>query len=259
MAIYVEFELIEVEGTVARYRLLLNHNQSQWSANKAVKRILSRFAGLLVILSITACSSGQTDISNTPNSTKEIDLQKYQGSWIDKDLNLFTYSDSENSLYIFTEDGSINKGSISLYLYNPEPQTDSIATFQLKGNEAGFAFEDETGKGQGNIVFLKDEVHIKLNLESKADEVLRDIYSKERIFVRKPYEGLIIYDPLEIIRDYLHMETINGLEINKGAEWNEELEAGREIEVVNRINEAGEVIEMYKVNTLNKAVIEIEM
>ncbi|WP_334073113.1 hypothetical protein [Paenibacillus sp. A14] len=215
--------------------------------------------GWVLLILLVACNANPNNANTVePIEPSKIDLQNYEGSWTDKDFNQFTCSDCLNSAEIDVSQNNGDLGSISIFLYNPYRLTDSTSDFQLEGNKASFIFDDSVGKGRGTLTFLKDEIHIRLDLEQASDE-MSEIYHKERILVRDPYKGLKRFDPLELLRNYLHLKDVNNLEINSGAEWNEELDAGPEVEVVNRKDESGNVVQMYRVNTLNQKIEELEL
>lgn len=216
--------------------------------------------GLFLLILLIACDADRSkeNMVVEPKAPAKIELQNYQGSWTDKDFNQYTCSDCLNSIDISMNENRENEGTISIFLYNPGRVTDSTADFQLVDNKADFIFDDDAGKGKGTVTFLENEIHIRLSLEQTIDE-LNEVYDKERILVRDPYQGLKRYDPLELTKDYLHLKDTRLLELNSSAEWNEELAAGPEVEIVNRKDEAGKVIEMYQVNTLNKKIEELGM
>ncbi|RRJ61836.1 hypothetical protein EHV15_01735 [Paenibacillus oralis] len=216
--------------------------------------------GLFLLILLVACNAHRSkeNMVVEPKAPAKIELQNYQGSWTDKDFNQYMCSDCLNSVEISMNENRENEGTISIFLYNPVRVTDSIADFQLVDNKADFIFDDDAGKGKGTVTFLEDEIHIRLSLEQAIDE-LNEVYYQERILVRDPYKGLKRYDPLELTKDYLHLKDTSLLELNSSAEYNEELEAGPEVEIVNRKDESGKVIEMYQVNTLNKKIEELGM
>ena len=215
--------------------------------------------GLVLLILLVACNANQNNETKVkPMEPQKINLQNYEGSWIDKDFNLFTCSECLNSAEIDVHQNNRDLGSISIFLYNPYRLTDSSSDFQLEGNKASFIYDDSAGKGRGTLTFLKDEIHIRLDFEQASDE-MSEIYHIERILVRDPYKELKRYDPLELLRNYLHLKDVNNLEINSGAEWSEELDAGPEVEVVNRKDESGNVVQMYRVNTLNQKIEELEL
>lgn len=204
-----------------------------------------------VMISLGLNSAGWVQfIEAKPAAKTSMNLSAYEGTWTDKNLNLLTSLDYENSLEIYIPEGKGDEGEISLFLYNPERVTDSSSHFKVSGNQANFVFDDSAGHGKGSIKFMKNEIHLKLQLD-RASKDLKQLYSKERVFVRNPYKNVKRQSALQLVREYLHLKDLKYLKLNEGAEWNEGLEAGTEIEVVNRIDKSGRVVQMFLVNTLN--------
>lgn len=221
----------------------------------------------------SSASNEHTNLSQNdtkqPSNSKEEDmpasnektftLQDYAGTWIDTEFNQYEGDNHLNSVEINRISDTV--GEISIFLYNPYRITDSSADFKLEGNVATFQFEDSAGQGTGTLTLEPNQLKIKLDLLT-GDEELTEVYQSERTFVRKPYEGLTYYDPLELMNSYvIDKQELADLtfQLDEGAEWNEELNASPEQEIVVGVDQKGQIVRRFYVNLLNKHIIEYEV
>lgn len=193
------------------------------------------------------------------SNEKTFTLQDYAGTWIDTEFNQYEGDNHLNSVEINRISDTV--GEISIFLYNPYRITDSSADFKLEGNVATFQFEDSAGQGTGTLTLEPHQLKIKLDLLT-GDEELTEVYHSERTFVRNPYEGLTYYDPLELMDSYvIDKQELADLtfQLDEGAEWNEELNASPEQEILVGVDQKGQIVRRFYVNLLNKHIIEYEV
>lgn len=228
------------------------------------KNAIYTAALLFISMILVSCQAKDTSITAEPKETAKVEsqtvysLKDYEGTWTDTEFNQAKCDLCLNAIEINST--TQETGSLMIYVYNPYRLTNSSSEIHLQGNTATFRFDDDSGQGTGTLVLGQDQIKVKLNLDT-ADEKLKEVYSEERTLVREPYAKLTYYDPIELIREYAR--TRNDLQkleftLDEGVEWNEELNAGAELEVVIGKDSQGKILKRFSVNTLNKHIEEID-
>ncbi|MBT2288362.1 hypothetical protein J7E73_04290 [Paenibacillus albidus] len=223
------------------------------------------FAG---VLALSACSGKGTE--ETPKAQNEAavaavhtevaapapDLADYEGDWSDTEFNQNSGCNTCGLFLNYNLD-SEPVPMLSLIVYDGDRLVDFLGEYELAGDTGTFLLEDGEIKGTGTFHLGAERVTLQVELAS-GDETLAELFSKERTLVRDPYQGLVRQDPIELVVRYVQEQGKDPqqltYELDTGAEWNEEMLGGEEVEIVDGVNPEGVIVSRYIVNTLNAGV-----
>ncbi|GGF83703.1 hypothetical protein GCM10010912_31080 [Paenibacillus albidus] len=184
------------------------------------------------------------------------DLADYEGDWSDTEFNQNSGCNTCGLFLNYNLD-SEPVPMLSLIVYDGDRLIDFLGEYELAGDTGTFLLEDGEIKGTGTFHLGAETVTLQVELAS-GDETLAELFSKERTLVRDPYQGLVREDPIELVVRYVQEQGEDPqqltYQLDTGAEWNEEMLGGEEVEIVDGVDPEGVIVSSYIVNTLNASV-----
>ncbi|QGQ96771.1 hypothetical protein EHS13_18745 [Paenibacillus psychroresistens] len=193
----------------------------------------------------------------------------YKGAWIDREYNykqcMFCHTEIDIDFPQVSDDLT-KTDDIDVYLtfYDGIKMIRIVdAVTRVKLNQAGFGEfvinEEQSGfEGKGTIRLQQDQIVVDLTV-STGPEKAKEIFSRQRTFIKDPYQFVTLAEPLELAKRNCGNCNTYIMKLEPGVEWHEDLLSGEYLEVVNAWDQNEEIVRKFIVNTVKGTVREVPL